>query len=79
MPELSFEVWCSCGNGLCRQTTVTQGRGSNRVEVEPCEICIKKAKEEGDTEGYDRGYDEGYSDGSTETTDAIIKAEEKPI
>jgi len=62
MPEISFEVYCSCGNGLCRQTDV---KGS-KVYIEPCEKCLQKAKDEGYESGYDNGYDIGYSAGEKE-------------
>jgi len=48
MPSLEFEVWCSCGNGLCNQTKGVKGG----IEVEPCEKCLEAAKEEGRDEGY---------------------------
>lgn len=61
--EVEFEVWCSCGAGLCRQT---KANGTS-VTVEPCESCLDTAREEGkedgDTEGYERGREEGYRDG----------------
>ena len=44
MPSVEFEVWCSCGNGLCNQTKDVNGG----IEVEPCEKCLDKAH----TEGY---------------------------
>ena len=53
--EAEIEVWCSCGNGLCRQST----GGDKCVTVEPCEKCLEIAK----TEGYDEGYDDGYKEG----------------
>ncbi len=59
MPEISFEVYCSCGNGLCYQTKVD----GTKVTVEPCEVCLKNAKDEGDSDGYERGYDQGFNDG----------------
>lgn len=52
MPEVKveIEVWCSCGEGLCGQST---GRGrSGGITVEPCDKCLKEAEQE----GYDRGY-----------------------
>lgn len=54
-PEMVFEVYCSCGNGLCNQTRVETKGSRNRVTIEPCEKCLDNAKEEGDTAGYDRG------------------------
>ena len=55
MPEINIdvEVWCSCGEGLCNQSS-TAKRGTG-VEVEPCEKCLEVARKE----GYDEGYDEG--------------------
>ena len=50
MPSIEFEVWCSCGNGLCNQTTEVRGG----ICVEPCEKCLEKARDE----GYDNGYSE---------------------
>ena len=56
MPTLSldFEIWCSCGNGLCNQTANRKGG----ISVEPCEKCLDKAKDEGYQEGYDKGYED---------------------
>jgi len=50
MPEflVDFEVWCSCGEGLCRQSDT---KGFN-VTIEPCQKCIGQA--------YDEGYEKGY-------------------
>lgn len=53
MPVLEFEVWCSCGNGLCGQCKEVRGG----IEVEPCEKCMEKAQ----GEGYGQGYDEGQA------------------
>lgn len=54
MPELKieFEVFCSCGNGLCNKTTVD--RRNDKITIEPCEVCLGKAKDEGHQEGYDK-------------------------
>ena len=62
MPEIDFSVYCSCGNGLCRQTTVN---GTN-IEVEPCERCLKEARDGGYDKGYDDGQDTGHSEGYNE-------------
>lgn len=48
MPYLEFEVWCSCGNGLCNQTKDTKGG----IIVEPCEKCLDNAFEKGRNDGY---------------------------
>lgn len=58
MPSLEFEVWCSCGNGLCNQTKEVRGG----IEVEPCEKCLDEAR----ADGHDAGYDEGYNEGNKE-------------
>jgi len=50
MPSIEFEVWCSCGNGLCNQCKDVNGG----IEVEPCEKCLALS--------HDEGYDEGLSD-----------------
>ena len=43
--EVEIEIWCSCGEGLCNQTTLHRtGRG---FEVEPCEKCLSQAKQDG--------------------------------
>ena len=47
MPELEFEVWCGCGNGLCG---VTEVRGRS-VTVGPCDSCIESARQEGHDDG----------------------------
>ena len=51
--ELEFEVYCSCGAGLCQQTTegLTRGRGMPFVTVEPCEKCKDEARDEGRAQG----------------------------
>jgi len=62
MPELrvDFEVWCECGNGLCRQSSV---KGTD-VTVELCKDCLESAREEGYARGHDVGYEEGYDEGA---------------
>ena len=54
MPHIEFEVWCSCGNGLCNQTSETRGG----ISVEPCEKCLDVAR----SEGYEEGHEEGYNE-----------------
>lgn len=59
MPEMmiDFEVYCSCGEGLCNQTVVSyDNHGNIAVKVEPCERCLARARDEGEDIGYDRGY-----------------------
>lgn len=55
--EFEFEVYCSCGAGLCQQTTEgrTTGRDMAFITVEPCEKCKSGAYDEGHAEGYDQG------------------------
>jgi len=57
-----IEVWCSCGKGLCRQSTGSRGY----ITVDPCEVCLKKAIEEGHSKGYDEGYEEGINKANNE-------------
>jgi len=49
MPEFEteFYVYCSCGAGLCDQTTVISNQNIPFVTVEPCKDCLEKAKAEG--------------------------------
>ena len=50
--ELDFEVWCSCGEGLCNQTD-TRGRQKRvGITISPCEKCLS------------REYDKGFKDGA---------------
>jgi len=66
MPELKailegtvdFEVFCSCGSGLCSSTEVRQQYGRNKLIVEPCEKCLLQEYDD----GYHQGYDAGLSD-----------------
>ena len=53
--EVEFEVFCSCGEGLCNQSMGSLMRRGPIVTVEPCDKCLIKA--------YDKGYDEGYNIG----------------
>lgn len=43
--EVDFEVWCSCGNGLCNSSTVgyTSRRGQPYITVKPCDKCLQEA------------------------------------
>lgn len=56
MPEFSveFEVFCSCGEGLCNQSDTRKSRNrlSPQVVVQPCDKCLDKAREEGREAGY---------------------------
>lgn len=51
--QLEFEVFCSCGNGLCNNTIEGANRHSQYITVEPCEKCLNIAREEGYEEGYE--------------------------
>lgn len=53
--KIPFEVWCECGAGLCRKTSV---RDQN-VTVEPCARCLDLAA----GEQKDMSYEEGFQDG----------------
>ena len=45
--DIEIEVYCSCGNGLCNQTTYkhTYRRLERCFIVDPCENCLEKARE----------------------------------
>ena len=60
MPTLSldFEVFCSCGNGLCNSTTEGSGRNGQYITIEPCKDCLERRYEEGVEEGYQKGLEE---------------------
>ena len=48
--ELEVEVFCAgCGAGLCKQSKAgnTNYRKQTFIEVEPCEKCLEKARDEG--------------------------------
>jgi hypothetical protein len=56
MPALTleFEVYCSCGEGLCHLTKTSDDDRYHRgpsITVEACPKCIERAK----SEGYDEG------------------------
>lgn len=46
--EVDFEVFCTCGAGLCGQSQGRQSRTRNepQVEVTPCEDCLSLARKE---------------------------------
>ena len=61
--EVEFEVFCSCGEGLCNQATGGQSSYPTRspiITVEPCQKCLSDKYDE----GYDKGYNDGYDEGS---------------
>jgi len=45
--KLEFEVYCSCGNGLCGNSTEGANRYSQYITIEPCEKCKDNSYEEG--------------------------------
>lgn len=57
--ELEFEVYCTCGAGLCNNTKEGRNRHSQHITVEPCEHCMSKE--------YDRGHDDGYEAGQDDS------------
>jgi len=56
--DVEFEVFCSCGEGLCNQSVASNTPRGLFVTVEPCEKCK--------TASYDEGYDKGYADAEKE-------------
>jgi hypothetical protein len=61
MPILTvpFEVFCTCGEGLCMQTITrcSRGRLMPQVVVEPCSKCGDKRYREGYVKGHDAGME----------------------
>lgn len=45
--DVDFEVFCSCGFGLCPQSSTRRSRNRRfpQVEVEPCGRCLHRAAE----------------------------------
>lgn len=62
--EVEFEVFCSCGEGLCNQseTRESRTRRTPQVVVEPCQKCLDRAEDAGQDKGYERGYAKGRQD-----------------
>ena len=62
MPEIGIEIeiYCTCGEGLCNQSSAgkTKGREQPYFEVGPCELCLKKEREL----GYEDGYNQAEED-----------------
>ena len=52
--EVEFEVFCSCGAGLCNNATEGKNRHSQYITVEPCSNCLDSSHEEGREEGYEQ-------------------------
>ena len=72
---VNIELYCAvCGNGICRNATPrTQRSGHGEdptFDIEPCEVCLENARQEGHdkghSEGHTEGYDAGYGDGLAE-------------
>lgn len=40
--DVEFEVYCSCGYGLCAQSEAEKRRNQLRVTVKPCPRCSTK-------------------------------------
>jgi len=51
--ELEFEVFCSCGAGLCGNSQEGHSRHSQYITVEPCQNCLDQKYEEGVDHGYE--------------------------
>jgi len=60
MPEVSIdiEIYCSCGQGLCSQSTGGSGRYGPNITVEPCEKCVDESYERGVEDGWEKAQDE---------------------
>lgn len=59
MPGLTieFDAECSqCGQSL--DVSVTQNARGNKLEIAPCEVCVKDASDA----AYERGLDEGRTE-----------------
>ena len=68
---VNIEIYCAvCGNGICQNATPrTQSSGYNNeptFDIEPCEVCLENAKNEGHSEGHSEGHTEGYDEGYAE-------------
>lgn len=48
-----FEVYCSCGQGLCNNSTEGTNRHSHYITIEPCQKCLDSKYEEGHSDGFD--------------------------
>jgi len=47
--DVDFEAFCgSCGTGMCHNvnTGKTPRRGKDCINIDPCEDCLEKAKQE---------------------------------
>ena len=50
--DLDFEIYCSCGNGMCAQSSTGRNGHAQYVTIEPCDRCTGEARGEGYEEGY---------------------------
>lgn len=52
--DVEFEVYCSCGAGICHQSfgANTPGRGEPYVDVSPCDTCLDNARNEANVEAW---------------------------
>ena len=70
MPAVTVEVevYCSCGEGLCLQTTTgeTPGRGQPFFTVEACTTCLAKERDEGFQAGQDVAVEEAEKEKARE-------------
>ncbi|KKL71095.1 hypothetical protein LCGC14_2098320 [marine sediment metagenome] len=73
MPEVNVEVevYCSCGEGLCNQTTTgqTPGRGQPFFTVEACTTCLAKERDEGFQAGQDAAVEEAEKEKEREQSE----------
>jgi Zn-finger protein len=46
--DVEFEVFCSCGNGMCGATETRESRYRKQPQavVEPCPKCLEEARKE---------------------------------
>jgi Zn-finger protein len=54
--EVEFEVFCSCGNGMCGITETRESRYRKHPQavVEPCPKCLEEARKEAAEEVRDQ-------------------------
>ena len=55
---ITTEVRCSCGKLLDTTENFNTRNDTIKITSEPCESCIKDAKDEAEKEGYERGFEE---------------------
>jgi len=67
--KVDVEIWCGCGEWLCNQSRDASSRSQHRIEVEPCEKCLDRAREAEYQKGYDKGHNEGYCEGERDGVD----------